>query len=77
MRSEFFPVEKWEVLMTKNCYYYDEDNTPFKAVCVRVGTLYFLKTSINGVEMVSTPIIRWFSEKNYNSFNSYNGAVIF
>ena len=44
MRSEFFPVEKWEVLMTKTCHYYDEESTPFTAICVKVGILYLLKT---------------------------------
>lgn len=77
MRSEFFPIEKWEVLMTKTCHYYDEENTPFTAICVRVGTLYLLKTTINGVEIINTPIIHWFTETNYNNFNNCSGAVIF
>ena len=77
MRNEFFTVDRSEVLMTRSCYFYNEDNTPFEAVCVRVGNSYSFNTTLYGTEMLMKPIVRWMTRKEYEGFKKYNGAVIF
>ena len=77
MRNEFFTVDCWEVLMTRSCYFYNEDNTPFEAVCVRVGNSYSVKTTLYGTEMLTKPIVRWMTRKEYEGLKKYSGAVVF
>ena len=77
MYTEIFPVENWEVLMTKTCHFYNEDNTPFEVVCLRMGETFSIKTTINGSEIERIPVIRWITNKEYEYFKKNSGMVIF
>lgn len=68
--ANYFAVEDWEVLDTKVCHFYNDDETAFGAVCVKIGVL----TSHNTVK---TDIIRWISNGEYQRLKKNSGVVIF
>lgn len=75
--SDYLDVEKWEVLDTKVCHFYNDDETPFNAVCVKIGTYTEYKTTITGVVATHNDIIRWISNGEYAALRKNSGQIIF
>ena len=75
--NDFLNVEDWKILDTKTCRFFNEDETPFEAICVEIGTMTTFKTNINGCYMEKQPIIRWISRLQYETLKKNSGVVIF
>ena len=76
--SNFLDVQDWIVLDRKTFYMYNNDETPFIAVKVKIGTLTeeqisFTHTSINKINF---DIIRWIPEKEYLALCENRGIII-
>ena len=46
--NDFFKVEDWKIINSTICHHYNEEETPFEAICVEIGTMTTFKTNING-----------------------------
>lgn len=75
--NDFLNVEDWKILDSKICRFFNEDETPFEAICVEIGTMTTFKTNINGYHMEKYPIIRWISRLQYETLKKNSGVVIF
>ena len=75
--NDFLNVEDWKILDSKICRFFNEDETPFEAICVEIGTMTTFKTNINGCHMEKQPIIRWISRLQYETLKKNSGVVIF
>lgn len=75
--NDFLNVEDWKILDTKTCRFFNEDETPFEAICVEIGTMTTFKTNINGYYMEKQPIVRWISRLQYETLKRNSGVVIF
>ena len=75
--NDFLNVEDWKILDTKTCRFFNEDETPFEAVCVEIGTMTTFKTNINGCHMEKQPIVRWISRLQYETLKKNSGVVVF
>ena len=75
--NDFLNVEDWKILDSKICRFFNEDETPFEAICVEIGTMTTFKTNINGCRMKKYPIIRWISRLQYETLKNNSGVVIF
>ena len=75
--NDFLNVEDWKILDSKICRFFNEDETPFEAICVEIGTMTTFKTNINGCHMEKHPIIRWISRLQYETLKKNSGVVIF
>ena len=75
--NDFLNVEDWKILDSKICRFFNEDETPFEAICVEIGTMTTFKTNINGCRMEKYPIIRWISRLQYETLKKNSGVVIF
>lgn len=75
--NDFLNVEDWKILDSKICRFFNEDETPFEAICVEIGTMTTFKTNINGCRMKKYPIIRWISRLQYETLKKNSGVVIF
>lgn len=75
--NDFLNVEDWKILDSKICRFFNEDETPFEAICVEIGTMTTFKTNINGCHMEKRPIIRWISRLQYETLKKNSGVVIF
>lgn len=71
--NDFFAVEDWEVVDTKVCRFYNDDETLFGAVCVKIGVLHILK----GNHMEETDILRWISNGEYLRLRENSGVIVF
>ena len=74
---DFSGVENWEVLSVENFHFFDEEETSFEAVCVKIGTMSSFKTSIHGTVIEKSPIIRWLSRVEFESLKKNTGVIIF
>ena len=70
-------VENWTLLDTKTFNFYSEEETPFEAVCVEIGTLTILYPTAFGNTIEKTPIIRWITKVEYEALKRNSGVVIF
>lgn len=80
MRHHFFDylkIEDWEIISQKICHFYNEDATPFTAICVKIGTMTECKTTIDGTRISKKPILHWISMKEYERLIKNSGVVIF
>lgn len=75
--NDFLKVEDWKILDTKTCHFFNEDETPFEAVCVEIGTMTTFKTNICGAQIEKQPIVRWISRLQYEILKKNSGVVIF
>ena len=75
--NDFFKVEDWKIINTTTCHHYNEDETPFEAICVEIGTYNVFKTKINSCALEKYPIIRWISRAQYESLKKNSGVIIF
>ena len=75
--NDFLNVEDWKILETKTCRLFNEDETPFEAICVEIGTMTTFKTTINGSRLEKQPIVRWISRSQYETLKRNSGVIIF
>lgn len=75
--TDYWKVENWEVLETKEFHFFNDDETPFSAVCVKIGTLTTYRMDATGYKSETTPISRWISLGEYNKIVKNSGVVIF
>lgn len=75
--NDFLNVEDWKILDTKTCRFFNEDETPFEAICVEIGTMTTFKTTIRGSQIEKRPIVRWISRLQYETLRRNSGVVIF
>ena len=75
--SDFWAVEDWKILDIKICRFFNEDETPFEAICVEIGTMTTVKTTINGSRLEKQPIVRWISRSQYETLKKNSGVIIF
>lgn len=73
--ADYLAVEDWEVLDTKVFRFYNDEETKFGAVCVKIGVI----TSINkkNKELEKRDVIRWISNGEYLRLKKGSGVVIF
>ena len=75
--NDFLNVEDWKILETKTCRFFNEDETPFEAICVEIGTMTTFKTTINGSRLEKQPIVRLISRSQYETLKRNSGVIIF
>ena len=75
--NDYLKVEDWEILDTKVCHAYNDDETPFEILNVRIGTLVVHKNTINGPTFEHFPITRWIPRSEYDTLLRNSGVVIF
>lgn len=75
--NDFFKVEDWKIINSTICHHYNEEETPFEAICVEIGTMTTFKTNINGCHIEKQPIIRWISRSQYETLKRNSGVIIF
>ena len=75
--SDFWAVEDWKILEFKDCYFFNEDETPFSAVNVQIGIMTEYKTTINGAEVVKNPITRWITISEFHRLKENSGVIVF
>ena len=75
--SDFWAVEDWKILGFKDCYFFNEDETPFYAVNVQIGIMTEYKTTINGAEIVKNPITRWITIGELRRLKENSGVIVF
>ena len=75
--NDYFAVEDWKILDTMTGHFFNEEATPFEAVCVEIGVMHTFKTTITGSHFEKQPIIRWISRGEYNRLVKNSGVVIF
>lgn len=73
----FLPIENWKILEEKTFHYYSEEESPFNAVLVEIGTLTTLKPTVFGSTIEKTPITRWITKTEYKALRRNSGIVIF
>lgn len=75
--SDFWKVEDWQVLETKVCHFFNENEAVFEAVNVQIGILTVYKTTINGSTIERLPITRWITSKEYLHLKQNSGVIVF
>lgn len=70
--NDIWKVEEWVITDEKECHHYNEEETPFTAVNVRIGDLII----VNGFDVDRTPITRWMTKKHYDYLVSHTGYVV-
>lgn len=75
--NDFLNVEDWKILDTKICRFFNEEETPFEAICVEIGTMTIVKTTIDGSRLEKKPIVRWISRSQYETLKRNSGVIIF
>ena len=73
----YIEVENWKILEEKTFHYYSEEETPFNAVLVEIGTLTTFKPTVFGNMVEKTPITRWITRTEYEALLRNSGVVIF
>lgn len=73
----FLPVENWKILEEKTFHFLSDEETPFSAVCLEIGTLTTFKPTVFGNTLEKTPIIRWITKTEYEALKKNSGVVIF
>lgn len=73
----YIEVENWKILEERTFHYYSEEETPFEAVHVEIGTLATLHPTAFGNEIKKTPITRWITKTEYEALRRNSGVVIF
>lgn len=74
--NNFWKIEDWKILDTQMYHFYDDDTTPFWAICVEIGTMTTVKKSAYGASLEHSPIIRWISSGEYERLKKNSGVVI-
>lgn len=75
--ADYLAVENWEVLDMKVFHYYNDDESNFVAVCVKIGTLTSYNNSITGAKLEKTDIVRWISNGEYQRLKRNSGVIVF
>ena len=76
-RSFFFDIHDWKIIDNKICHFYNENETPFAAICVVVG--YYTVDTIdfnNHIHTEKYDIIRWISSNEYARLLKNEGIII-
>lgn len=73
--ADYLAVEDWKVLDTKVCRFYDDEETKFGAVCVKIGVITSLDKSNRTIE--KHDVIRWISNGEYLRLKKGSGVVVF
>ena len=77
LRPNFYDVRNWVVLDTKTVNMYDDNETPFVAVKLKVGVLDIEEININNTySKCSVDIIRWISKKEFDRLIINSGIVV-
>lgn len=71
--ADYLAIEDWEVLDTKECHFYNDDETTFGAICVKIGTI----TSVKGNTIEKNDIVRWISNSEYQRLRANCGVIVF
>ena len=75
--SDFWKVEDWRILESKECHFFNESETVFEAVNVQIGVLTVYKTTISGSVVEKYPITRWITSREYRRLKENSGVVVF
>ena len=76
-RAVFFDITDWNVLETKNCHFFNADETEFTALSVLVGYYYIDTIDINNKLITQKlDIIRWITESEYNRIIHNVGVMV-
>lgn len=73
--ADYLAVENWEVLDTKVCRFYDDEETKFGAVCVKIGVITYINKK--NKELEKRDVIRWISNGEFLRLKKGSGVVIF
>lgn len=76
--NDFLEVQDWIVLDRKTFYMYNDDETPFIAVKVKIGssTEETVAFTCTAVSEKTVDIVRWMSEKEYLNLCANSGIII-
>ena len=74
---DYLGVEDWEIMEVKTCHLFNQDETPFEALQVRIGTMTYHHTTVEGNVIDKYPIIRWITRKQYETLKQNSGVVVF
>lgn len=77
LRPNFYDIDNWIILDTMVVNMYDEHETPFIAMKVKVGVLDAEKININNTYNKSSfPIIRWITKKEFDRLRNGAGTIV-
>ena len=76
-RPRYKNIEDWTVLETIVCHAFNEEETPFEALKLKIGVLDTEEISLhNHYYKNTTDIIRWVSRNEYDYLMAHKGEVI-
>lgn len=76
-RNTFLDVQDWVILDKKVFHMYNEDETPFSVLKVKIGNVIEDNIDFNSHYTKKVfDIIRWISEKEYTKLIENSGVII-
>lgn len=77
LHPNFYDIDNWVILDTMVVNMYDENETPFIAMKVKIGVLDAEEISINNTYSKRTfDIVRWISKKEFDRLRSGAGVIV-
>ena len=74
---DYLNVEDWKILDTKICRFFNDEETPFEAFQVEIGTKTTYSNDVKGKAVDKTAVIRWISRAQYENLKKNSGVIIF
>lgn len=71
--ADYLAIEDWKILDKKVCHFYNEDETAFGAICVKIGTMTSIKENL----IEKNDIVRWISNGEYQRLRVNSGKIVF
>ena len=77
-RTKYLEVHNWEILEKKTVHDFTENENSINIVKVLIGTLIIeeIDTFNQKYNAVETPIVRWITEKEYQTLKNNEGVII-
>lgn len=77
LRPNYYDIDNWVILDSKQINMYDENETPFIAFKVKIGVLDAEEIKINNSYSKRTfDIIRWISKGEFDRLRNNAGVII-
>lgn len=77
LHPNFYDIDSWIILDTMAVNMYDEHETPFIALKVKIGVLDVEEIGINNTySKHSFDIIRWISKKEFDRLRNGAGVIV-
>lgn len=76
-RPNYFDINDWIIMDTKVLHMFDENETPFYAMKIKIGTLDVEEIDINNhYKKKSFDIIRWINKSEFDRLRTNAGVIV-